>query len=152
MSPSPVSSNPMLRVALIGGLGVGVAVIVAAAIVGMIVAGGQGAASGAVGGAVGALFPALTAISLLLANRFYGTPSYLQILFAVVLGTWLVKIVLVVIALIVLLNQDWVQPLVFFVALVAAAVGSLVVDLVAMQRMRLSGASDVELPQSSDEP
>ena len=146
MSQKPISSTPILRAALLWGLvaGVGVALVVAA--IGFFVAGSDGLWSGLIGALVGIVFPALTAVSILVANRWYGQPQWLQLFFGVVLGFWLLKFVLVIIALLLLMQVDWIVRGVFAGAVVAAAVASLVVDLVVMSRMRLSGASDVVLP------
>ena len=88
---APLSSTPVLRAALIWSAVVAVVVLVVAVGVGALVAGGDGALSGGVGAAVGAIFPALTAVSILVANRFYGHPSWLQIFFGVVLGALLIS-------------------------------------------------------------
>lgn len=146
MSQNPVSSTPILRTALVWGAAVGAVVIAAAAGIGFAVAGAPGSWSGVVGAAVGVVFPALTAVSILIGNRWYGTPSYLQVFFGVVLGGWLLKFVLVIVAMIALLRVEWIVPVVFFVALVAAAIASLVVDLVVLTRMRLPAVSDTLLP------
>lgn len=146
MSASPVSSNPILRVTLFAGGAVGLVVIVLATLIGWWAAGGEGAASGAIGAAVGMIFPALTAVSILVANRWFGSPAYLQIFFGVVLGGWLVKFILVIVAFLVLAQVEWLVDIVFYLSLVVAAVASLVVDLVVMSRMRLPGVSDITLP------
>ena len=147
---APLSSTPVLRAALIWSAVVAVVVLVVAVGVGALVAGGDGAISGGVGAAVGAIFPALTAVSILVANRFYGHPSWLQIFFGVVLGGWLLKFVLVIVAFLVLLRLEWVVAPVFFFALLATAVSSLVVDLVVISRMRLPAVSETVLPTHSD--
>lgn len=146
---TPVSSTPVLRAALVWSAVVTVVVLVAAVVVGALVAGMNGAWSGGVGAAVGAIFPALTAISILLANRFYGHPAWLQIFFGVVLGGWLLKFVLVIVAFLILLRMDWVVAPLFFFALLATAVASLVVDVVVISRMRLPAVSDTVLPERS---
>lgn len=146
---TPVSSTPVLRAALVWSAVVAVVVLIVAVVVGALVGGANGAWSGGVGAAVGAIFPALTAISILVANRFYGHPAWLQIFFGVVLGGWLLKFVLVIVAFLVLLRMDWVVAPVFFFALLATAVSSLVVDLVVISRMRLPAVSDTVLPDRS---
>ncbi|WOQ68703.1 hypothetical protein RYJ27_08215 [Microbacterium limosum] len=147
-----ISSAPILRAALWWGIGVGAILLVVAATVGYLVAGSDGLWSAVAGATVGIVFPALTAGSIMLGNRWFGTPYYLQIFFAVVLGGWLLKFVIVIVALVVLSNLAWVVPLVFYLSLVGAAVASLVVDLVVISRMRLSAASDVRLPGEQDGP
>lgn len=151
MSPSPVSSTPVLRTALTwGGIVAGV-LAVAGAVVGFAVGGGEGVASALVGVLVGAFFSAVTAASILIANRWFGDPLYVPIFFAIVLGGWIVKLVLFIVALLVLRGQPWVDPVIFFVALVASVLGSLIVDVIVLARMRIPHASDVSLPVDPDE-
>jgi len=147
---APLSSTPVLRATLLWSAVVTGVVLVLAVIVGTLVAGGAGAASGGIGAGVGAIFPALTAVSILIANRFYGHPAWLQIFFGVVLGGWLLKFVLVIVAFFLLLRVEWIVPPLFFFALLATAVSSLVVDLVVISRMRLPAVSETVLPQRSD--
>lgn len=141
-----ISSTPVLRAALVWGMVVGVVVAGAMALVGALVAGPDGAGSGVLGALVGIIFPAFTALSILLGNHWYGHPQWLQIFFAVVMGTWLLKFVLVIVALLLLFQVEWLERGIFALAVIVAAVASLVVDLVVLSRMRLSGASDVTLP------
>lgn len=150
MSPSPVSSTPVLRTALTwGGIVAGVLAVLGAAI-GFAVAGGEGVGSALAGVLVGAFFSAVTAASILVANRWFGDPLYVPIFFGIVLGGWIVKLVLFIVALLILRNQPWIDPMVFFVALVASVLGSLIVDAVVLMRMRIPHASDVTLPTDPD--
>lgn len=150
MSPSPVSSTPVLRTALTwGGIVAGVLAVLGA-VVGFAVAGGEGIASALTGVVVGAFFSAVTAASILIANRWFGDPLYVPIFFGIVLGGWIVKLVLFIVALLVLRDQPWIDPVVFFVALVASVLGSLIVDAVVLVRMRIPHASDVSLPTDPD--
>lgn len=141
-----ISSTPVLRAALVWGMVVGVVVAGAMALVGGLIAGPDGAWSGVLGALVGIIFPAFTALSILLGNHWYGHPQWLQIFFAVVMGTWLLKFVLVIVALLLLFQVEWLERGIFALAVIVAAIASLVVDLVVLSRMRLSGASDVTLP------
>lgn len=146
-----VSSTPVLRAALTYGVGIGSAVIVIAAVVGLVVADAPGMWSGILGALVGVIFPAMTALSILVANRWFGTPAFLQIFFGIVMGVWIVKFALVVVLLLVLSGLDWIVPLVFYVALVVAAVAALVVDLIVLSKIRVPSASDVVLPERNPE-
>lgn len=145
-----ITSIPVLRAALLWGLGLGLVVAGIAAAIGFAVAGGAGALSALTGAAVGIVFPALTAVSILIGNRWYGTPAYLQIFFGVVMGMWLVKFVVVIVALIVISRMPWVEPLIFYFSLIAAAVMALVVDLFVLTKMRVPAASEVVLPGESE--
>lgn len=152
MNRVTVSSTPVLRAALIWGVSIGGAAVVIAAVVGLLIAQGPGLWSGVLGALVGVIFPAMTALSILVANRWFGTPAYLQIFFGIVMGAWIVKFALVIVLLLVLSRLDWVVPLIFYIALVATAVASLVVDLLVLRKIRIPAASDVELPQHDPEP
>ncbi|MGC0367896.1 hypothetical protein [Microbacterium sp. SLBN-111] len=147
----PLSSTPILRTALLWGGIVTVVLLVAGAVVGFLVAGGGGLASALSGVAVSAIFLAVTAASILIANRWFGDPLYVPIFFGIVLGGWLLKLVLFIVAIVILRGQGWVDPVVFYVALVVSVVASLAVDVVVLLRMRVPSASDVTLPTDPDE-
>lgn len=146
MSPSPVSSTPILRRTLIWS---GVATLVLAVVaggVGFLVAQGEGLISGLLGVLLAALFLAITAISILIANRWYGEPLYVQLFFAIVLGGWLLKLGLFLVVMILLSGAPWIEPMVFFLSIVAGVVASLIIDVLVLTRMRLPNVSDVSLP------
>lgn len=151
MNKVTVSSTPMLRASLQWGMGIGAAALVVASAVGFLVAQTPGLWSGAVGALVGIVFPALTAVSILVANRWYGTPIFLQVFFGIVMGAWILKFVLVIVLLLVLSDVDWVVPLVFYFSLLATAVTSLVVDLVVLRSARVPAVSEVTLPERDPE-
>lgn len=151
MSRPPLSSTPILRAALAWGGVVGAGVIIIAAVVGGLSAGVLGAWSGVLGALVGSVFPALTAVSILIGNRWYGTPNYLQVFFGIVMGGWILKFVLVIVLLLILLQMDWLVRGAFFLGLVLAAVLSLVVDFVVFTRHRMPAVSEVELPTRNPE-
>ncbi len=47
-------------------------------------------------------------------------------------------------------GQSWLDPVVFFVTVIVAVIGSLVVDVIAFQRTRVPYVSDVKLPGDPD--
>jgi hypothetical protein len=146
MSPSPVSSTPILRRTLIWS---GVATVVLAVVaggIGFLVAQGEGLVSGLLGVLLAALFLSITGASILIANRWYGDPIYVQLFFAIVLGGWLLKLGLFVVAMILLAGQPWLQPMVFFLSIVAGVLMSLAIDVIVLTRMRLPNVSDISLP------
>lgn len=146
----PLSSTPVLRTALVWGGIVTSVLLVAGAAVGFAVGGAPGLGSALAGVAVSAIFLAVTAISILVANRWFGDPLYVPIFFGIVLGGWLLKLVLFIVAIAVLRGQDWVDLVVFYVALVISVLASLAVDVVVLMRMRIPSASDVTLPTDPD--
>jgi hypothetical protein len=119
---------------------------VVAGVIGFAVAGVNGLWSGLLGVLLAALFLAITAISILIANRWYGDPIYVQLFFAIVLGGWLLKLGVFVVVMILLSGQPWIEPMVFFLSIVAGVALSLAIDVVVLTRMRLPNVSDTTLP------
>lgn len=146
MSPSPVSSTPILRRTLIWSAVAAVVLAVVAGVIGFLVGQQEGLISGLLGVLLAALFLAITGASILIANRWYGDPIYVQLFFAIVLGGWLLKLGLFVVAMIVIAGQPWIHPMVFFLSIVAGVLMSLVVDMIVVMKMRLPNVSDIELP------
>jgi hypothetical protein len=151
MSPSPVSSTPILRRTLIWSAVATVTLAVVAAVVGFLVAQGEGLISGLLGVLLAALFLAITGISILIANRWYGDPLYVQLFFAIVLGGWLLKLGVFVVVMMLLNGQPWIHPIVFFVSIVVGVLVSLVIDAVVLMQMRLPSVSDASLPTVAPE-
>lgn len=145
MSPSPVSSTPILRTVLVWSGAVTAGLLVVGGLVGFLVAGLDGLWSALAGVLIAALFLGITAASILIANRWFGDALYVPIFFGIVLGGWLLKFVVFLVALFVLRDQPWIVGPVFFLALVASVLASLVIDVIVLLRMRVP-VVDVELP------
>ena len=62
------------------------------------------------------------------------------------LGTWLLKFVVFLAAVLWLGDQEWLDRLVLFVTIVASVVASLVTDLVVVAKSRMPYVSDITLP------
>jgi hypothetical protein len=150
MSPSPVSSTPILRTVLVWSGTVTAILAVVGAVVGYLVAGTTGLWSALLGVLVAAVFLAITGASILIANRWYGNDLYVPVFFGIVMGGWILKFVVFIAILFVLRGQPWIEPGVFFVAAVVSVLASLAVDVVVMLRMRIPHVSDVELPTDPD--
>ncbi|WP_241794926.1 hypothetical protein [Microbacterium sp. C5A9] len=146
MSPSPVSSNPILRRTLIWSAVSMVILAIVAGAIGLLVGGTEGLISGLLGVVLAMLFLGITALSILIANRWFGDPLYVQLFFAIVLGGWLLKLGLFVVIMIVLSGQPWISPMVFFLSIVTGVVATLVIDVIVITRMRLPNVSDASLP------
>jgi len=151
VAPSPVSSNPIMRNVLIWSAIMSGAVLVVTGVIGVVVGGSSGLWSAVLGTVIGFLFPALTAATILFANRWFGTPNYLVIFFGVFMGVFLVKILAFIIALNVVFGLDWVVRGVLYGALMATAIGSIVVDIAVIAKMRIPSVSDVTLPGDDDD-
>ena len=150
-SRTPISSTPILRTVLVWSGSVTGILAAVGAIVGFLVAGMDGLWSALAGVLIAALFLGITAASILIANRWFGDPLYVPIFFGIVLGGWILKFVVFLVALFVLRDQPWVVGPVFFLALVASVLASLVIDVVVLMRMRVPHVSDVTLPTDPDE-
>lgn len=151
MNDTPISSTPVFRSILLWSAVVAVVLAAAAAAIGFAVAGASGLFSALTGVLVAVLFLAITVVSILVANRWFGDPLYVPIFFGIVLGGWIVKFVVFIVVLLLFRAQPWVEPGVFFVALVAGVLGSLVVDVVVLIRMRVPHVGDVSLPDRMDD-
>ncbi|HEY2556819.1 MAG TPA: hypothetical protein VGI08_06915 [Diaminobutyricibacter sp.] len=140
------SSEPVLRNVLKWGgfLAIGIAIV--GAVVGYLFAGWIGVTSALIGTAMAVVFLGITAASILLANRFFGSDIYVPVFFGIVLGGWLLKFVLFIILAFALKGQPWINPAVMFLTLIAGVLGSLVVDVLVVFRSRMPYASDVTLP------
>jgi hypothetical protein len=141
----PASNAVLARVLRYGALlALGIAVV--GAVLGYIFVGWTGVAGALVGTAMAVVFLGITAISILIANRFMGSEMFFGAFFGIVLGSWMVKFVAFFVLLVSLKGQPWLNPTVTFICLVAGVIGSLVVDLIVIMRSRLPYASDARLP------
>lgn len=144
-----MSVTPILALALrYGGILAG-AVAAVAAVVGLIVAGAPGLFGGLLGAGLAAVFLGLTAGSMLIAGRITKGDTTGPAFFGIVLGVWFLKLVIFFVVLLLLRGQPWLNPYVFFAAVVVAVIGSLVTDIIAFQRARVPYVSDVKLPGDS---
>lgn len=150
MNRPTVSSTPVLRTTLLWSAVATAALAIAGAAVGYTVGGVNGLWSALVAVVLAALFLGFTGASILIANRWYGDALYVPIFFGLVMGGWVLKFVIFIITLLVLRDQPWLNGTVFFVALVASVIVSLVIDVVVMLRMRIPHVSDVTLPTAED--
>jgi magnesium-transporting ATPase (P-type) len=135
------SSVPVLRRTLVWGwIAAGVLALVGG-VIGMFVAGGIGALSAVLGALFAAVFLGITAGSILIAVRFD-----IVAFFGIVLGAWLLKFVVFIVAAIALKNQPWISAPILFSTLIVGVIVSLVIDVVVVMKSRLPYASDVRLP------
>lgn len=150
-APTKASGNsaiPVFGKALVYGAYLALGIAVVGGVVGFLVDGWTGLVSALIGTALAAFFLGLTAGSIVIANRFSGSPLFGAIFFAVVLGTWILKFVIFLVLVVVLKDQPWVNTLVLFLSIVAGVLGSLAVDVLVMLRSKLPYVSDATLPHS----
>ena len=144
--PAQPSSTPVLRDVLKYGLILAGIIAVAGMLLGGIFAGWIGVSSALIGTAMAAVFLSITALSILIANRFIGSDLFVGLFFGIVLGSWIVKFVLFLVLAILLRDQPWISPVVLFLSLIAGVIGSLVVDMIVAFRSRVPYVSDTRLP------
>jgi hypothetical protein len=140
----------ILARALVYGAILTVAIAVVGSIVGYLVAGGPGLVSALIGAGLTAVLMGLTALSILLAARVTKDEASSTLFFGIVLGVWLLKFVLFIVILVVLRSQPFIEPLVMFFSILAAVIGSLVVDVIAYVGARVPYVGDVALPGDAE--
>ncbi|MBH0100194.1 hypothetical protein I6E68_13705 [Salinibacterium sp. NSLL150] len=141
-----MKSSAILGRAIAYGAILTVSIAVVGSIVGYLVADTSGLISALIGAGLTALFMALTAGTIVIASRATGGDSSSTIFFAIVLGAWLIKFVLFIAILVALRGQPFLEPVVFFFSILAAVLGSLIVDVLAFVRARESYVPGVQLP------
>ncbi|WP_253202037.1 hypothetical protein [Subtercola sp. PAMC28395] len=141
-----LSSTPILMRALRVAALLTVVLVVVGGVVGYFLDGWVGVVSAVIGAAMAFVFLAITATSILIANRYYASPLFTTLFFAIVLGAWLLKFVLFIIAALLLRNQPWTNNGILFTCLIIGVIGTLVVDVVVVARSRMPYASDAKLP------
>jgi len=148
----PSTAAPVLRRALVYGAIVSFAIAVIGSVAGALVAELPGMLSALIGAGMGFVFLGLTAASILLADRVTGSDLLSPAYFGIVIGSWIVKFVVFLLLVFSLRDAPFVEPTVLFVTLVAAVVGGLVTDMVAVTRSRVPYVSDVRLPSKDEIP
>ena len=127
-----------------GGVVTGVVVIVAG-VIGYLVSGLPGLLGAVIAAVLSAVFLGLTAVSMLVAGRVTKGDGTNPIFFAIVLGTLGLKFLLFLVFVIWLRTQTWLDPAVFAFTVIAAVLGTLAADILAMVRTRVPYV-DVTLP------
>ena len=128
----------------------GVAVV--AGIVGLLVSGVPGLIGGLLGAALSFLYLGLTAVSFLVAGRVTRNDVTSPLFFGIILAVWVLKLVLFLLFALWLRGQTWLDPTVFFITVIVAVIGSLIIDSIAVARTRVPYVSDVELPAETAPP
>jgi hypothetical protein len=100
--------------------------------VGFFVAGSKGVTSALIGSALALFFTSLTLLSVMLGRKLS-----LAGFFGVVMGGWLVKLVGFALMVAFLRNAEYIDGPVLFFTLVAAIMGSLVIDSIAVLGARI---------------
>jgi len=129
-------------------LTVGIAIV--GSIIGYLVAGTPGLVSALIGAGLTALFMGFTALSIVIASKVTKDEPSSTLFFGIVLGMWLLKFVVFIVILVLLRDAPFINPLVMFFAILAAVIGSLVVDVVAFLRSRVPYVGNIPLPGDAE--
>ena len=140
-----MKSATVLARALVYGTILTVLIAVVGSIVGYLVAQGPGLVSALLGAGLTALFMVLTVVTIVVAAKLTKNEPSSVLFFGIVLGGWLLKFVLFIGILLVLRGQPFLEPVVFFVSILAAVIGSLIVDVFAFVGARVPYVGDVPL-------
>jgi hypothetical protein len=128
----------------LGGL-VALAIALVGSVIGYMVTGLPGVFGALMGAGLALVFMGLTAVSILVGKRVASDASFDPRFFGIVLGAWVLKLIVFVVAAIWLRGQTWLDPATFAIAAIVAVVGLLVADVVAFQTTRTPYV-DVALP------
>lgn len=136
------SSQPILLRALRWGIVSTLLLIAVFGLIGWLVAGSPGLVGGVIGAAFSGLCLGLTIGSITFANRFVQSDLYVAVFFGIVLGTWLLKFIAFIVAVLFLREQPWLDPMMFFLALLSGVLVSLVIDVLVVTKSRMLYVSD----------
>jgi len=132
--------------ALLVGLVVTSVIAIVAATAGALLSELLGMLGALVGAALGYALLGLTPLSIMWGFRLGKGDVLSPGFFAAVLGTWLLKFVVFLAAVLWLGDQEWLDRTVLFLTIVAAVLATLVTDLVVVVKSRMPYVSDVTLP------
>lgn len=107
-------------------------------IIGYVVAGGVGALSAVLGAVFAAVFLGVTAASIVIATRFD-----VAAFFGIVLGAWLLKFIIFLVAAVLLKNQPWINAPVLFLTMIVGIIVSLTLDVIVVSKSRMPYVSDL---------
>lgn len=134
------TSVPVFRRVLRWSAVVAAIVAVVGGLIGFFVAGWPGVVSALIGAAITLVFAGITVLSLILAARV--DTLYFM---AVILGAWLLKFVLFLGVLFAIKGQPFIHDWMLWGSVVAAVIGTLIVDVACVVTARLGHVSDVKL-------
>lgn len=132
----PVSQPVFLR-AIRWSVVVTVSLAAIFSVIGYLVSGLPGLYGGLLGAVGAGFFLGMTLGSMAFANRFHSSDAYLPLFFAIVLGGWLLKLVIFIVAALLIRSQDWLDSQILFLAVVVGAIVSLVIDVIIVGKARI---------------
>ena len=132
--------------ALLAGVVVTSIIAIVAATAGALISDLAGMLGAFVGAALGFALLGLTPLSIMWGFKLGKGDVLSPGFFSAVLGTWLLKFVVFLAAVLWLGDQEWLDRTVLFVTIVASVMATLVTDLVVVAKSRMPYVSDVTLP------
>ena len=133
--------------ALLAGVVVTSVIAIVAAAAGALISELSGMLGALVGAALGFALLGLTPLSIIWGFAWGKGDVLSPGFFSAVLGTWLLKFVVFLAAVLWLGDQEWLDRTVLFVTIVASVVATLITDLVVVAKSRMPYVSDVTLPE-----
>ena len=137
MSSSVQLAAKALRTSLLLGAIVSVAIAVVGGGIGFGLVGPIGIWSALVGSAVAFVFMGITAGSILIGQKASGGSIASGLFFSIVLGAWLLKFVLFLVVAFAIRNSGVFDTVIAFSCVIAAVLGALVSDVIAISRARV---------------
>jgi hypothetical protein len=126
-----------IRTALFIGGFVTLGIAVVGGAIGYSLVGPMGIWSALVGSAIAFVFMGITAGSIFLGQKASGGSIASGLFFGIVLGSWLLKFVLFLVVAFAIRNSDSLDTVIAFSCVIAAVLGALVSDVVAISRARV---------------
>ena len=126
-----------IRTALLLGGIVTLGIALVGGAIGYWLVGPTGIWSALVGSAIAFVFMGITAGSILIGQKASGGSIASGVFFAIVLGSWLLKFVLFLVVAFAIRNSDSIDTVIAFSCVIAAVLGALVSDVVAISRARV---------------
>jgi hypothetical protein len=130
-------ANRALRSSLVLGAIITAAIAMVGGVIGYSIQGWTGVVSALVGALIAFLFMGVTAASILLGQKLSGGSIASGAFFATVLGAWLLKFVLFLVAISLIRSATELNSVVALGCVIAAVIGALVSDVVAVSRARV---------------
>ena len=130
-------ANKAIRSSLILGGIITAGIAIVGGVIGFNVDGWTGVISALIGAVIAFVFMGVTAASILLGQKLSGGSIASGLFFATVLGAWLLKFVLFLVAIFVIKNVTELNPVIALVSVIAAVIGALISDVVAVSRARV---------------
>jgi hypothetical protein len=126
-----------IRTALLLGGIVTLGIAVVGGAIGYWLVGPMGIWSALVGSAIAFVFMGITAGSILLGQKASGGSIASGVFFAIVLGSWLLKFVLFLVVAFAIRNSESLDTVIAFSCVIAAVLGALVSDVIAISKARV---------------